>query len=445
MKCSRHGLAWAALAGLLGIAWQAQGPEAGEDPPGPLGFDERELARILTLSPLGHPPPDPTNAWADDPRAAQLGQRLFFDTRLSRNGQIACATCHDPSRSFADGKPLSEGLGTAARHAPSLWNVAWQRWLFWDGRADSLWAQALGPIEDDVEMGSSRLAVAHVVHRDPALRAEYEALFGPLPALGDAARFPPDAKPVPDSPDDPRDRAWRAMRPEDREAVERLCANLGKSLAAYERRLVSRRSPFDVFVEGLRTGDGAKLAALSPQARRGLGLFIGKGSCRLCHGGPNLSDGEFHSIGLPPRGGGTPTDSGRHGGAERVLEDPFNGAGRYSDSPVGEAREKLETLARGPRFWGEFRTPSLRNVARTAPYMHQGQLASLRDVLRYYSSLEGSLPPDHHRETILRPRNFSEQEMVDLEAFLEALTDESIDPALLAPPPAAATPSSVAR
>ena len=134
------------------------------------------------MSPLDAPPLDPTNRVSGDPRAARLGQFLFFDTRLSANGSVACVTCHDPDRGWADGETLARGVHALERHSMSLWNAAYHRWYFWDGRADSLWAQALEPLEHPNEHGTTRLACAHLVHDDDELRAAYEEVFGPLPA-----------------------------------------------------------------------------------------------------------------------------------------------------------------------------------------------------------------------------------------------------------------------
>lgn len=376
-----------------------------QDEPTVAGFEAAQVRKILTHSPLGPPPPDTTNAVADDPRAAELGQALFFDPRLSGNGEISCATCHDPDTGFVDGAQQSMGLELGTRNAPTIWNAAYQRWLFWDGRSDSLWAQALQPLESAIEMGGDRAAILGVVRADPELRARYEALFGPLPT------------PL-----------------EDQAAIDRGFANVGKALAAYERRIVSRRAPFDVFVEGLREDDPEKLAALSESARRGLATFVGKGRCRMCHGGPNLSDGEFHGTGIAPLEGGDLTDPARYRGIELLLADPFNALGEFSDDREGEKAHALETLAHGPESWGEYRTPSLRNVALTAPYMHEGQFDTLADVVHFYSTLEGSAPPGHHQEQVLTALDLSEQEQADLVAFLESLTDVDIDPALLRAP-----------
>ncbi|MEL6906135.1 MAG: cytochrome-c peroxidase, partial [Planctomycetota bacterium] len=146
-----------------------------------LPVDARLAARLASFSPLPPVPPDPTNRVADDPSAALLGQALFFDERLSANGRVSCATCHDPDRGFTDGRELAFGLAEGRRKTPTLWNAAHHRWLTWDGRADSLWMQALDPIEDPTEMGATRTDVARIVRDDEDLRALYEASLGALP------------------------------------------------------------------------------------------------------------------------------------------------------------------------------------------------------------------------------------------------------------------------
>jgi cytochrome c peroxidase len=430
---------WPALAAALALAAPIA-PTASGAPQDPVaapeslaGFSAEELRKILTHAPLGEPPPDETNAALAHPLAARLGQRLFFDPRVSRDGDRSCATCHVPEKGFADGLAVGEGLGVLTRNTPSLWNVAYGRWYFWDGRADSLWSQALQPTESELELGGDRAAIAHLIHGDPLLRADYEAVFGPLPELSDRARFPAHARPVPAGPAHPHQRSFDAMAEADRNAIDRVFANYGKALAAYQSRLVSRRSAFDVFAEGLRDGDPAKLAALGAAERRGLALFVGKGRCRMCHAGPNFSDGEFHGTGVAPLGGGTPFDPGRYAGAGLLLADAFNSTGVFSDDAQGPRATQVRTLARGPESWGEFKTPSLRNVALTAPYMHQGQFATLSEVVRFYSTLEGSAPPGHHQEQVLQPLGLGADEQADLVAFLASLTDAGVDASLLGP------------
>ncbi len=402
-------------------------------------LDPALVAAARTHSPLPERPEDPTNRFLHDPRAARLGQALFHDRRLSADGAVSCATCHDAARGLGDGQATPEGFDVR-RNAPTLWNVAYQRWFFWDGRADSLWAQALEPLENPREHDSTRLEVAHVVARDPDLREAYESVFGDLPPLHDPGRFPARAAPRPLEPADPADRAWRGMAAEDRAAVDRVFAGVGKSLAAHVARLTARDAPFDRFVAALERGDPGAADHLGPAALRGFALFAGDGGCRACHAGPLFSDREFHDLRLPPLDGRA--DPGRAAALARLEANPFGGAGAHSDAPAaGAARlEGLRGIGARPELWGQFRTPTLRNVARTAPYMHDGRFATLREVLQYYSTMRGAVPADAHGhgEVLLRPRGFTPEEIDDLVAFLESLTDERLDPALLAPPAEAA-------
>ena len=419
-------------------------------------FDESERAAILALSPLPPPPQDPTNAVHDDPAAARLGQALFFDPRFSKDGRTSCATCHDPGQSWTDGRELAQGATELRRNTPALWNLAWQRWFFWDGRADTLWNQALDPLEHPLEHAGSRLQYARIVHGDADLCAAYEAIFGPLEAFGDPERFPSHARPVPEShehplgalpPEEPRhthlggsgflhphQRAWDRMSAADQEAATRVFVNLGKCLAAFQRKIVSSRSPFDRFVEGLREDDAKERAALSDAARRGLRLFLGKARCHLCHSGPEFTDKEFHDTGVPPSPRVAAADAGRREGLLIVASNPFNGASRWSDDP-GAGERKIAFLPSHGHTAAEFKTPTLRNVARTPPYMHQGQLATLEDVVRFYVTREGAVPASGER--ILEPLDLDDDDQRDLVAFLESLTDESLDPELTRPPESA--------
>jgi len=390
-----------------------------------------ELTRILQHAAPDPPPADSTNVFADDPRAARLGHRLFFDARLSSSGTISCASCHDPSKGFADGLQRAKGIDVGTRHTPTLWNVAYQRWYFWDGRSDSLWAQALQPIERDIEMDGDRLAVAHLIADDPELRRAYEAIFGTLPSFDDESRFPKRGKPGVGK--DPRFKAWSSMTPADQSSVNRVFVNVAKALAAYQRKLVSRNAPFDRFAAALADGTETD-GRLPPAARRGLRLFIGRGNCRVCHSGPTFSDGEFHNIMVPPVDGGYPKDRGRYDASTLLKADPFNAAGEFSDDRTSVRARLTQRLKQTPEQWGQFKTPGLRNVARTAPYMHQGQYGTLREVLEHYSTLEDAVQFGHHQDQLLVPLNLTEQDMSDLEAFLRSLTDESIDPTWLAPP-----------
>ncbi|MBS0196872.1 MAG: hypothetical protein JSR77_08945 [Planctomycetes bacterium] len=395
---------------------------------GEVAFSPEEVAAMYSMSPLPPVPPDPTNRVADNAAAARLGQYLFFDKRLSAKGTVSCATCHSPETGWADGQRIPEKFAPTMRHVPTLWNVAYNRWYFWDGRADTLWAQALDPIEMPNEHGATREQCAEVIRNDPALRAAYQRVFGPVPQLPD--------------------RTDGTLSPEERRAVDQLFVNIGKSLAAFERRIVSGHAPFDTFVEGVREGNLAKIAAISPGAQRGLKLFLGAGNCRSCHHGPNFTDGEFHDTGVSTLGPAIP-DGGRFDGINRLLTSPFNSMGEYNDDPEGRRTRPTAYLTNQVEFRGQFKTPTLRNVASTGPYMHRGQLATLREVIEFYAnppSPQSSPPPPGfvpHRhaaggtvtpERILQPLPLSPLDINDLVSFLETLTDTRIDPSLTRQP-----------
>lgn len=388
--------------------------------------EEVAILQSLWLGNLSPLPPDPSNAVADDPRAVALGQRLFFDTRFSGNGAVACATCHQPERVFTDGLPLARGMGTTTRKAPTIVGTAYSPWLFWDGRKDSQWAQALGPMESPVEHGGTRTHYAHLIARH--YRDAYEELFGPLPDLSTGARFPQTAGPVPDA---AAREAWEAMASEDREAVNRVYANMGKAIAAYERRIMPGPSRFDSYVEALLAGDQKTMRqALSPEEEAGLRLFIGVADCTRCHNGPLFTNNAFHNIGVPTVAG-LPPDEGRARGAPQVLEDVFNCLGPYSDAAQSDCRMLRFAKAEGEELLGAFKTPTLRNVAERAPYMHAGQFATLGEVLAHYNKAA----PAEVGHTELEPLGLSEVELAQVEAFLHSLSGPlDAAPELLKPP-----------
>jgi cytochrome c peroxidase len=382
-------------------------------------FSEREIRSILRLSPLPPLPPDLSNAYADDANAAQLGERLFFDTRLSATGAMSCATCHDPARAWSNDERVADSESRFPKNVPSLRNTARNRWFFWDGRADSAWAQALGPLENEREMASNRLALLHVIRLDRKLHDAYAQVFGPMPdGVDDASRFPPAARPLPDQAEHPWQLAWASMSGDDRHAANVVFVNIGKAIAAFERRIEVGESAFDLFVAGLRHGDHAAQATLTRAAQRGLKLFVGRGECTLCHSGPNLSDGEFHDVGIA-LGDHQKVDPGRHRGVLTLLTSPFTRVGNYADvqSPLAPVR----FLDAQTHQLGQFKTPSLRGVADTAPYMHDGRFATLEQVIRFYSTRDGASPLGHPT-TLLQPLHLEDGEIADLVAFLESMS-----------------------
>lgn len=279
---------------------------------------------------------------AFDARRWELGRRLFFDPRLSRDGTLSCASCHRPESGFADVEAFSLGVGGARtlRNTPSLENRGFGASFFWDGRAPTLESQVLQPIEDEREMG---LPLATLLER-LAAHEDYPALF--------AAAF-----------DDGLSRE-----------------NLARALAQFVRGIVLGDSPVDRF----RAADAA---ALSAEERVGLWVYESKGRCWRCHSGPNFSDEAFHSTGVGVRDG---------------VAEP--GRAAVSGDPADR---------------GRFKTPSLRGVARTAPYMHDGSLATLRDVIEFYrrgGNAHAELDP------LMEPLELTEREAAGLVAFLEAFS-----------------------
>ena len=365
--------------------------------------------RQLSISSLDKPAPDPTNRVADDPEAAKLGHQLFFDERLSSNGKVSCASCHQPDRDFQDGSALAHGVGKTNRRTMPVAGTSFSPFLFWDGRKDSQWAQALGPLESPVEHGGSRAHYAHVIAE--SYRAPYERVFGALP---DLSRVPAVAGPA----GDPGSAAaWSRMPESDREAVTRVFVNIGKATAAYERRIQHAPSRFDRYVDALTATGRPPADILSQDEVAGLRLFAGKANCTQCHNGPLLTNNEFHNTGVPANPL-VPHDRGRSEGAKNVLTDEFNCRSRWSDASPAQCSELEFLKADGHELERAFKVPSLRGVGERAPYMHAGQFATLGEVLRHYNQAPAA--PGGHTE--LRPLKLNAQELRQLEAFLRALS-----------------------
>jgi cytochrome c peroxidase len=256
-----------------------------------------------------------------------LGRRLFFDRRLSRDGSLSCSSCHDPKRSFSDGRAFARGIHNAegTRNSPALINRGYGSAFFWDGRALSLEQQVIEPITNPKELGNT----IPEVERRTGMRA----------------------------------------------------ADITAALASYIRTIRSGNSRFDRYAAG-QTG------ALNTIEQEGLKVFRGKGGCTACHIGPNFTDERFHNTGVAWRDG-------------RLADE-----GRFAVSEVERDR-------------GAFKTPTLRDLTRTAPYMHDGSLATLDDVIEFYS-LGGR--PNPYLDSAITPRNFSVQEKIALRSFLQTLT-----------------------
>jgi len=334
-------------------------------------FSAEERAAILRHGPWPPAPrKDPSNRVSGNPAAIALGERLFFEPRLSGTGSVLCATCHVPYRSFQDARPLGFGLEAVDRNTPTVVDVGQYRWYGWDGANDSLWAQSIRPLLDAREMRSSPSHVASFIREHAS--ADYRKAFG---------RAPP--------PDD-----------------EVVFVDVGKALAAYQETLVSARTPFDEFRDALERNDTAAMQRYPLAAQRGLRIFVGKGNCSACHLGPAFTNGELADTGIPSFSEDKTVDSGRHDGIRKLRASPYNLLGRFNDDASRSSATGTQHADLQQGNAGEFRVPGLRNVARTAPYMHNGSLASLRDVVQHYSE----------------KLRLSEGEIDDLVAFLESLS-----------------------
>jgi len=314
-----------------------------------------ELASIGSLGPW--PPPaarDASNRVSGRAEAVALGEVLFHSTRLSNVGGLRCASCHEPWRHFTDGRARALGAEAGARNTPSLLNVRLQHWFGWDGANDSLWSQSIRPMLDVREMRSDAAHVAQALRDDDTLKRLYALAFGRAPPADDEAAL----------------------------------VDAGKALAAYQETLASERTPFDAWRDALVRGDTAAAQRYPLAAQRGLRLFVGRGRCVACHAGPNFSDGEFHrSLIVSTLHDGT-RDSGRAHGVEKLLASPFARNGRFDDQ-TNVARAP----ASQPAEAGAFRTPGLREVSATAPYMHDGSVANLCNALQPHAALEDRAMP----------------------------------------------------
>ena len=351
-------------------------------------FTAAELGRIAAHGPWPLPwTADPGNRVSGNAAAIRLGRDLFFEPRLSASRRVACATCHQPERGFQDGRAVARGLVDGVRNTPGLLDVRHQRWFGWDGGHDNLWSASLRPILDTREMGGSAARARRVLRDKATLDCHYRLAIGKPPHASD-----PD-----------------------------LLVNIAKAIAAWQETLASPPSAFDTFRDALERKDAQAIAAYPAAAKRGLKLFLGRGQCATCHAGPLFSNGEFGDIGVPFFIKPTGVDPGRQGGIKRLLASPWNLLGTYNDDAARNNATGTKYLRPEHRNFGEFKVPSLRNLKLTAPYMHNGSFATLRDVVRHYSELdEDRLHADGER--ILKPLKLSAQETDDLVAFLESLS-----------------------
>ncbi len=374
---------------LAGVAYAVSVARETFMPPAAWSDDEVTILRSLSLESLPELAPDPSNAVADNPVAAIFGRQLFFDRRLSANGGISCATCHQEERRFTDGLKKGQAIGTTDRHTPSIVGSAYSPWQFWDGRSDSQWAQALAPLVHPDEHALSREQVAAVIEADAGYRDYYATLFGEFPDLADS----------------------------DEGAVTKVFVNVGKSIAAFERTVMPSASRFDQYVSEIVAADSDSRVSdiLSDDEVRGLRLFIDEAQCLRCHNGPLFTNHEFHNTGLLSAPGDIP-DIGRSHGVRLVLQDEFNCRGAHSDDPLRQCAE-LDFVQTGIELIGATKTPSLRNLENTAPYMHNGEIETIAEALRHYN--DGLDAMIGHNEA--EPLGLSRRELQQLEAFLATL------------------------
>jgi cytochrome c peroxidase len=423
---------------------------------------EADLRR--TLSSLryddGPAPEDPSNRFADEPRARLLGQKLFFDASLSgpllegdhdggggtlgvtgEPGKVSCASCHVPEAHFVDTRSPHQQISLGAlwtrRRTPTLLEVAFAPLYNWDGRRDSIWGQALGVMESEQEYNSGRLFVAQRVLR--AYDSEYRELFGEPPDLSAEAGYPELSATETgctqltstsgisyECRGRPGDGgSYDALSSEQKDTVTRVAVNAAKALAAYVRQLRCGPGRFDAWLDG-------DPSALSASEVRGAALFAGRAQCMRCHSGPNFTDGAFHNVGLRPAVVAVAfTDTGDDGalaGLSEAIADPLNSRGAFSDGDRGALPERVD-----PALAGAFRTPTLRCNSEQPSFMHTGQLTSLESVVSFFSR-GGDPPGGYPGQNELEALHLNEAERADLVAFLRTLMGPGPEEALLSPP-----------
>lgn len=420
---------------------------------------------------------DNTGRLVSQPARAPIGEPV----------NISCATCHDLRRAGTDSTSVpghvSVGAGWYDVNAQSTVNAAFYPFKYWNGRYESLVWQIASVAESTVSMNGTRLAIVWQIHEH--YRPAYQAVFGrdyPLPNFGrtraqQAALLEPDGQcrlvdrgggnlecPAEFGCRIDRDSCWprwplngKPGQPEfdrmdaaDRRTITRVYVNWAKAIAAFEYQLISGVTPFDRWIE-----DGPDSELISVAARRGARLFVGKAACIDCHNTPLFSDSRFHNIGVPQRGVAVPTESdcnpttpscvvyGWHLGLTLIQEagaQPdenrrFRNDGPWSDNPDAPPTQFSYDAAITDNLRGQWRTASLREVARTSPYMHSGFYRSLEEVIDHYNrggTQEGAVP--ENLSPRLRPLGLTDSEVSDLVAFLETLNGEPLPRRLSEPP-----------
>ena len=383
---------------------------------------EVSILRSLSLTALPALPNSFSNRFADLAQAQVFGKQLFFDKRLSGNGKLSCASCHQQEKYFTDGLSRAVGTTTGTRNTPTVVGSGWLRWFYWDGRRDSLWSQALIPFEATNEMGSSRLAVTRFVAQNKKYLRYYETVFGDLSIDFLNPKLPEHAGPLGDK--NTQDN-WYHLPHSFQQQINRVYSNLGKAIAAYERTLIPQANRFDHYVDQLVNLDKNDKSTqtteeLSEDEIAGIKLFINpkKTQCLQCHNGPLLTNGGFHNIGSGNLSGAI-LDFGRVFGLQSALMDEFNCLGPYSDAKP-EQCTTIRFLNRSNHIplRGAYKTPSLRNVKHTGPYFHDGRFNTLMEVVHYYNK-----PPVNNGPHEIRALKLQAEQQAQLVAFLNLLTE----------------------
>jgi cytochrome c peroxidase len=495
---------------------------------GSCGWSDTDVTRVAALANLGAPPDDASNKYASNPDAAGLGKMFYFDTRFSgpstlldglgrtmpfgrapagQAAGVGCVSCHDAGHAGADPSSdpgdVSVGAGWTYTNSLSTFNSAFFPLHLWNGRADSLWAQAASDNENGLTTNGNRLHTAWLiadhyaqayanVFTDPAdpttalpmtnmtsadVQAEVDStgqcilVGGACPAAcrpvtstvaGGASacfpRFPLQGKPgkmagcQPGLPGEPFGDAFDCMDPADQDAVTRVLVNFAKAIAAYEQTLVTGAAPFDAWAADLEAGHGDSSTAIPEAAKAGALLFVGKAGCSDCHSTPLFSDGKFHNIGVGQTGPGVPTlgdcpaggvcdctaaknclPSGAPDGLQKLQANAFRRDSKWSD--LGDMTPPAYlTPDPDARPVGGYRTPSLRNVSLTGPYMHDGSMTTLADVVWHYNQGIPDQSNPGAPALSFRPLYLSGDEQAALVAFLESLVSQPPpDTALAAP------------
>ncbi|MEP0942412.1 MAG: cytochrome c peroxidase [Rhizobiaceae bacterium] len=330
---------------------------------------------------------DPSNRVSGNSDAIALGKHLFGDRILSRDGTLSCTTCHRPDRDFSEYRPRSLGRKLLDRNTPALLNLSAHRWFGWGGSSDNLWGQTILPIVNPDEMAHDSESLKSAILKSQ-YASSYEQIFGSL----------------------------------QHQPSQTVLVNIAKTLAAYQETLTTGKTSFDRFRDSLARGDMKGASSYPGAAQRGLQIFIGKGRCSFCHSGANFTNGEFHDAAVPYFLGPGRVDAGRHAGLKTLLQSPYTLDGVYNDDPLKTGAWAVRTVKTTHADFGIFRVPSLRGVAHTSPYMHDGSLPDLKAVVEHYNTINTErLHADG--EQILRPLKLSGREKDDLIAFLESLSD----------------------